>query len=51
MRKIIVNLGSKKSENNNNYTSKLTHPQNSLLMNIFDTPEKDLPNFDLGNKT
>ena len=38
--KMIVNLGSKKCEYNNNSTSQLNHLQNSLLMSIVDTPEK-----------
>ena len=46
MSKIIVNLGSKKGKNNNNSTCQLSCLQNYLLMNIVDTPEKDLPNVD-----
>ena len=44
MRKMTVNLGSNKFENNNNSTCQLIRLHNSLLMNIFDTPEKDLSN-------
>ena len=40
-RKIIVNLSSKKYENNNNCTCQLSRLKNLLLMNIADTPEKD----------
>ena len=39
---MIVNLGSKKDKNNDNYYLKLTHIQNSLLMSIVNTPEKYL---------
>ena len=51
MRKIIVNLGSKKCENNNNSTCQLIRIQNALLESIVNTPEKDLPNVDFGNQT
>ena len=44
--KIIVNLGSKKCENNNNSTCQLSRLQNSLLISISDTPENDLSNVD-----
>ena len=44
MRKMIVNLGSNKVENKNNSSPQLTHPQNSLIMSIVDTPEKYLSN-------
>ena len=43
--KIIVNLGSKKYENNNNSTCQLKHPQNMLLMSIVYTPESYVSNF------
>ena len=46
MRKMVVNLGSKKGKNNYNSSPKLTCLQNSLLMSIVDTPEKDLSNFE-----
>ena len=45
MRKNIVNLGSNTCEENNNSTLQLNHLQNSLLMNIVDTPENDVSNF------
>ena len=44
MRTMIVNLGSKKCYNNNNSYPQLSHINISLLMRIFDTPEKDLSN-------
>ena len=46
MRKMTVNLGSNKSENNNKSTCQINHPQNLLLMSIIDTPEKYVSNFD-----
>ena len=46
MRKVIVNLGSNKFEDNNNSTCQLNHLQNSLLMSIVDTPEKDISKVD-----
>ena len=46
MRKMIVNLGSNKYEDNNNSTCQLNHLQNLLLMSIVDTPEKDVLKFD-----
>ena len=46
MRKIIINLGSKKCENNNTCTFQLACINNSLLLSIVDTPEKDLSNVD-----
>ena len=45
--KIIVNLGSNKSKNNDNPSFQLTRLQNSLLMSIFDTPEKYLSNVEV----
>ena len=39
--KMIVNLGSNKCENNNNYTFPLSRLHNVLLMIIFVTYEKD----------
>ena len=42
MIKMIVNLGSKKVEDNNKSSPQLTHINYSLLMNIFDTLEKYL---------
>ena len=39
---MIVNLGSKKSDNNENYYPQLSHVQNSLRMIIVGTPEKYL---------
>ena len=47
-RKIIVNLGSKKCDNSDNYSHKISHIQNSLLMSIFETNDKDL--YDTGGK-
>ena len=46
MRKIVVNWGSKKCEDNNNSTHELNHLHNLLLMIIVDTPEKDVSNVD-----
>ena len=46
MCKIIVNLSNNKFENNNNSTGHLGYIQKSLLMSIFDTPEKDVSNID-----
>ena len=46
MRKIIVNLGSKKCENNNNSTCQLSCLQNFLLVNIVDTLEIFVLNVD-----
>ena len=43
-RKMIVNLGIKKGKINNKSSPQLTRLHNSLLMRIFDTPEKDLSN-------
>ena len=42
MRKMIVNLGSKRVDNNDNSSTKIYCVQNSLIMRIFDTPEKGL---------
>ena len=42
----IVNLGSNKYEDNNNSTLQLNHLQNSLLISIVDTPEKDVSKVD-----
>ena len=42
MSKMIVNLGRKKVENNDNSSTQLYCPHNSLIMRIFDTPEKGL---------
>ena len=44
MREIIVNLGGKKFENNNNSICQLSCLQNSLLMSIVNSSEKDLWN-------
>ena len=44
MGKMIVNLSNNKCENNNKYTGHLIQIQKSLLMSIFDTPEKDVLN-------
>ena len=41
---MIVNLNNNKFENNNKYTGHLNQIQKSLLMSIFDTPEKDVSN-------
>ena len=46
MRRIIVNWGSKKGENKVKSYPQLTCLHNSLLMSIFDTPEKGLSNVD-----
>ena len=46
MIKIIVNLVSKKYENNINYTCQLKCMHSLLLMIIENTPEKDLSNVD-----
>ena len=46
MSKIVVNLVSKKCENNNNSTCQLIRIQKFLLMSTFDTPAKDVPNVD-----
>ena len=46
MSKMIVNLGNKKFENNNNSTFKLRSLKHSLLMIIVNTPEKYVPNVD-----
>ena len=42
----IVRLGSKKCEDNKNSIFQLNHLYNSLLMSIFDTPEKDVSKVD-----
>ena len=42
MRKMIGNVGSNKCKNNNNSTCQLNHLQNSLLMSIVQTYEKDV---------
>ena len=47
MRKMIVNLGTKKCENNNKSTCQLSHLHNLLLMSIVDTPENDISKIDL----
>ena len=44
--KMIVNLGSKKLENNDTSTCQLTSLQSLLLISIVDTPEKDVSNVD-----
>ena len=46
MRKIIVNLGSKKYEDKNNSTCQLNYLQDSLLMSIVDTYENDVSTCD-----
>ena len=46
MRKMIVNLSSKKCKNNNKSTCQLCHLQIFLLMSIVNNPEKDLYNVD-----
>ena len=46
MRKMIVNLGSKKCEDNKNSTYQLNNIQNQLLTSIIDAPEKDVSNID-----
>ena len=43
---MITNLGSKKWEDKNNSTCQMNHPQNLLLISIFDTPENDVSNVD-----
>ena len=47
MSKIIINLGSKKLENNNNSTCQIIRLHNLLLISIVDTPETYLQNVDL----
>ena len=42
MRRMAVNLVSKKHENNNNSICQISCLYNSLLISIFDTPEKYL---------
>ena len=44
MGRTVVNLVGKKCENINNSTYQLSRLHNSLIMNIVDTPEKDLSN-------
>ena len=44
MRKFIVEISSKKGKNTYNCSTQLTGIQKSLIMIIFDTPEKDLSN-------
>ena len=51
MVKIIVNLGSKKSENNDSTYSQLSYLQNSLSVSIVYTPENYLYNVDGGSDT
>ena len=46
MSKMIVNLGSNKYKSNNTPSCQLTCIQNSLLMIIVNTPEKDLSHVD-----
>ena len=46
MIKDFLKLVNNKGENNDNSSPQLTHLQNSLLMNIVDTPEKYLSNVD-----
>ena len=46
MSKIIVSLGSKKDESNENSLPQITLLQNLLLMSIVDTTEKGLSNVD-----
>ena len=46
MSKMIFNSGSNKVKIKDNFFPQLTHLQNSLLMSIFNTPERDLSNFD-----
>ena len=46
MSKMVVNLGSKKCKNNNISAFQLNHPQDLLLMSIFDIPEKSVSNVD-----
>ena len=41
---MVFNLRSEKCDNNDNSFPQLSHPQHSLLMIIFDTPETDLYN-------
>ena len=42
MRKMVVNLGSKKGDRNDDYYSKITDLKNYLLMIIVGTTEKDI---------
>ena len=46
MGSIIVNLSNEKYKNNSNSTYHINLIHKSLLMIIFDTPEKDVSNFD-----
>ena len=46
MRKMIVNLGNNKFEDNNNSTCQLIRLQNLLLISTVDTHEKGLSNVD-----
>ena len=46
MGNVTVNWSNKKCKNNNNSTGHINHIQKPLLMNIVDTPEKDVSNFD-----
>ena len=43
---MVVNLDSKKRENNNNSTCQLKFLQNSSLMSIVVTPDKELSNIE-----
>ena len=51
MIKIIVNLGSKKGENNKKSSTQITRLYNSLRMSIVDNPEKDLSSVDRKSDT
>ena len=46
MSKMIVNLVFKKCESDDTYSCQLTRIHDLLLLNVFDTPEKDLSNID-----
>ena len=46
MRRMVVNLGSNKCENNKNSSPQVTHIHNSLLIIIFNDTENYLSNID-----
>ena len=45
-RKMIVNLGSNKFENNDTSSCQLNHLHNLLLMSVYEIPENNLSNVD-----
>ena len=46
MGEIVVNLGNRKFENNNDSKYHINHIQKSLLFSIVDTPENNVSNID-----